>query len=172
MREQNQYAEMLASLLKRYHDLERELVSVADAIRALMVLSPESAIKAPIVPAAVLESVASDVEPADRAGSFDNVRPYRPTQTTGPVGRFSAISMRWACLWMLAESQDGLSTSEIARRMREGGKASNAYNFLSTVSAVLSNMKSRGEVDQTGSDWALTLLGHTAWSVIRPKLNA
>jgi hypothetical protein len=160
-----QYTDMLMSLMQRYAEVERELGSLADAIRALTALSPESL-------AENGGSIGSLPTPPARVFPPPRHIPTvsGPSTASGP-GKYSAISMRWSCLWMLAESApNGLGTSEITERLRAGGKSSTAYNFLSTVSAVLSNMKSRGEADLNEGSWSLTTLGLKSWSAIRPKL--
>jgi hypothetical protein len=86
--------------------------------------------------------------------------------------QFANISVRWGVLWFLAEFADGyVKTSEIANALLEGGYRSEAARFPNLVSAVLSSMKGKLEV-QTNSDdgapgYCLTEKGRQTWAAIR-----
>jgi hypothetical protein len=88
------------------------------------------------------------------------------------VGVYSLISLRWACLWILSQADRvGLSTASITELLVKNGRTSKAGRFASTVSAVLSNMKIKEEVEQTGNYWVLTALGQAALAAIQPRLD-
>jgi hypothetical protein len=92
-----------------------------------------------------------------------------PTRPSAPnAGRFSSISVRWAVLWLLNDDlTEGASTPEIAQHLLSDGVTSKSTNFNSNVSAVLSAMRDRGEVQQDATKWFLTDDGRQAWSHIR-----
>jgi len=90
----------------------------------------------------------------------------------GSPGVYSLLSMRWACLWILSQAgKVGLSTASVAELLERGGRISRAERFASSVSAVLSNMKMKGEVEPIGNYWVLTQLGHAALKAILPRLK-
>jgi hypothetical protein len=85
---------------------------------------------------------------------------------------YSLISIRWACLWILSQAKKmGLSTAAITELLEKGGRTTKAGRFASTVSAVLSNMKIKREVEQVGNYWVLTPTGQAALTVILPRLQ-
>lgn len=81
---------------------------------------------------------------------------------------FSGMSVRWSVLMYLAEHHSPLATvGIIAEALREGGLFSKGQNFNSNVSAVLSQMTSRGEVEKQADRFVLTHQGRDAWDVVR-----
>jgi hypothetical protein len=97
--------------------------------------------------------------------------PPMPTSTE-PLGKYSTISLRWACLWILSEAPDiGLTSAAVTELLLKGGRTSKADRFASTVSAVLSNLKLKKEADLNGSYWALTEHGRNALKAIMPRLK-
>jgi hypothetical protein len=93
-----------------------------------------------------------------------------PAPTLKPQHRFSNISVRWSVLWYLAEDMADkfARTSEIANALLAGGYKSEAVRFANLVSAVLSGMKGKGEVE-TNDDggYRLTEQGRLTWANIR-----
>jgi len=83
--------------------------------------------------------------------------------------RFATMSMRWAILHVLGETQGAMASSDIADALRAGGANSNAVSFNSNVSAVLSKMKSgKGEVSLTESGkWEMTDIGRSVLARIK-----
>jgi hypothetical protein len=85
-----------------------------------------------------------------------------------PRPDFSKISVRWAVLWLLSEYESGpLRTSEIATLLTAGGYQSNSDSFLNAVSAVLSGMKGKGELESTADGYVATDKGRRTWQLIR-----
>lgn len=80
--------------------------------------------------------------------------------------KFQNISMRWAILWFLSESVGPLHTPNIADGLRAGG-VSERPNFNSIVSAILSQMGQKGEVERTDSGHQLTDDGRQIWEGIQ-----
>lgn len=78
--------------------------------------------------------------------------------------------MRWSVLWHLAEFAHGYEkTGEIAKALEAGGyQTKGSGPFGNMVSAVLSKMKSMGEVesDKDGG-YQLTDVGRHAWHMIK-----
>ena len=90
-------------------------------------------------------------------------------QSTASATRFANMSVRWGVLWHLAEFANGYEkTGEIANALLAGGYKSEAARFGNLVSAVLSNMKAKGEVE-TSEDggYRLTDDGRKTWNLIR-----
>ena len=82
-------------------------------------------------------------------------------------GPFAAISVRWSVFLFLAEYAHGPETSGvIADALRAGGSVSQAISFNSNVSAVLSQMANKGEVEKVGDRFSLTRKGMEAWQGI------
>ncbi len=101
-------------------------------------------------------------------------RTTAPASQTSPrtPGIYSLISIRWACLWILSQAgKVGLSTASVADLLEKGGRTSKAERFASSVSAVLSNMKAKAEVEPIGNYWVLTPSGHSALTAILPRLK-
>lgn len=83
--------------------------------------------------------------------------------------RFAKISVRWAALWHLYDFGDQFQkTGEIAAAILAGGYKSEAGRFGNLVSAVISGMKTKGEVE-TNDDggYRLTAKGRATWELIR-----
>lgn len=106
--------------------------------------------------------------------------PPLPTSTIPlrqPDKKYAFLSVRWAILDLLAESE-AKTTGEIADALLKAGLPTKAANFANNVSAVLSNMMKEGkhkEVRQlTDGRWELTDNGHRAIEYIRtmPKFQA
>ena len=86
---------------------------------------------------------------------------------SNPAARYSNMSVRWAVLNLLSEDATGpLATPEIARRLEEGGITTKGARFSSIVSAVISTMKAKGEVEGEGT-YQLTQMGREAWQHIK-----
>jgi hypothetical protein len=81
-----------------------------------------------------------------------------------PHGIFASISVRWSVFLFLTEYAQGPETlGVIADALRAGGSPSKALSFNSNVSAVLSQMANKGEVEKIGDRFALTSKGKTVW---------
>jgi hypothetical protein len=144
---QEHYAAVLADLRDRKNRLSAELAEVDAGISAI-------------------QRLAGELPQGERASW-----PAHPQQTGSGVAsaRFANISVRWGVLWQLAEfSQDFTKTGEIARALLAGGYQSAAERFPNLVSAVLSAMKAKGEVE-TNDDggYRLTEKGRQTWALIR-----
>jgi len=72
-------------------------------------------------------------------------------------------------LWYLAEDAHGfVKTSEVAGALLAGGYKSEALRFPNLVSAVLSTMKAKGEVEPNDDGgYRLTEQGRLTWAHIR-----
>ena len=82
--------------------------------------------------------------------------------------RFAHISVRWGAIWHLAESVEPQKTGEVTAALMKGGYRYNGKTFANSVSAVLSTMKAKGEVEPVGDDgYRLTAHGRTVWDAIR-----
>ena len=116
-------------------------------------------------------------EPAISAATIHRPRPYPDPQPSVPSAadqnaphkRFANISVRWAVLWHLAEFAPGFQkTGEIARAILAGGYNTSAEKFPNMVSAVLSAMKTKGEVEtDDAGGYQLTEDGKRTWNLIR-----
>ncbi|HWT65986.1 MAG TPA: hypothetical protein VN151_07710 [Terracidiphilus sp.] len=80
--------------------------------------------------------------------------------------KYQNISMRWAILWHLSESVGPLQTPTVADGLREGG-VSERPNFNSIVSAILSQMSQKSEVERVEGGYRLTNSGQQTWDGIR-----
>jgi hypothetical protein len=81
-----------------------------------------------------------------------------------PQGVFASISVRWSVFLFLTEYAQGPETlGVIADALRNGGSPSKAQSFNSNVSAVLSQMANKGEVEKIGDRFALTSKGKAVW---------
>jgi hypothetical protein len=83
-------------------------------------------------------------------------------------GLYAGISVRWSVLLFLAERATGAETlGTIADALRAGGSTSKAQSFNSNVSAVLSQMVSKGELAKIDDRFTLTDHGKAVWHGIR-----
>jgi hypothetical protein len=147
------YAAFIAELRSRKARLEAELKDVEAAIASTLRLIGEGPEPA--------QSAAQLVTPAPA--------PLLAQALPKPHKRFANISVRWGVLWHLAEDANGYEkTGEIASALLAGGYRTEATNFSNMVSAVLSNMKVKGEVE-TAEDggYRLTADGHQTWALIK-----
>ena len=82
---------------------------------------------------------------------------------------FARISVRWATLWHLSEFASGFEkTGQIANALKEGGYETNAAQFGNMVSAVLSTMKTKGEVETNEEGgYRITPNGRHTWELIK-----
>jgi hypothetical protein len=81
--------------------------------------------------------------------------------------KFQNISMRWAILWLLSESLGPMQTPSIADALRDGGVAERP-NFNSIVSAILSQMAQKREVERIDSSgYQLTDDGRQIWEGVQ-----
>jgi hypothetical protein len=129
------------------------------------------------------ETVSAEIEALDKAIAILSGTSYEPQAAAPastpsaptyaePQGKYSTISLRWACLWILSEAPEiGLTSATVTELLVKGGRVSKADRFASTVSAVLSNLKLKKEADLNGSYWSLTEHGHNALKVIMPRLK-
>ena len=91
--------------------------------------------------------------------------------------RYASMSVHWAILDLLLDSQQPMTTAEIADALLSRGVQTKAANFVNNVSAVLSSTlrDAHKEVEQTSdSKWALTERGRSKIEYIRttPKFRA
>lgn len=148
------YATILAELMRRRDALTAELNGVTSAISSIMPL----------------------VAPETGGATFRPMAQIAHQPTGGaeapvprPVGDYSHISVRWAALWHLAEFARGpMRNGEIADAIRAGGYHSGAGSFPNAVSAVLSGMRAKGELDgNPDAGYYLTEMGRQIWTAIR-----
>ena len=101
-----------------------------------------------------------------RVGLAPPIPASRPAAPHGPSSqhqKYARISVRWAILHLLSESEP-MATSDIADTLKANGVITRAANFINNVSAVLSTtMKGAGEVEMIEGRWRLTDKG---WSAI------
>jgi hypothetical protein len=153
------YMAVLADLRGRRAKLEAELHDVDAAIGGLQRLLGET-----LTPSAV--PLASSPQSSPNA----DVTQQPHVQAPQPHSRFTNISVRWGTLWYLAEdAHDFVKTGEIANALLAGGYKTKAVNFPNMVSAVLSAMKDKGEVEtkEDGGGYRLTEQGRRTWNAIR-----
>lgn len=90
-------------------------------------------------------------------------------QTVDPHA-FKNMSVRWAILKLFGENQIGLSlpSSEIAKALETGGVETRGERFVGNVSAVVSAMKQKGEIEAAEEGrYRLTVGGREAWNHIQ-----
>ena len=81
---------------------------------------------------------------------------------------YEGMSVRWSVFMYLAEYGGGIGTlSTIADALRSGGLSSKGQSFNSNVSAVLSQMSNKGEIEKNGDRFNLTQHGRTVWEGIQ-----
>ena len=83
---------------------------------------------------------------------------------------YSNMSVRWATLWYLSDNASrAFKTSEVAQAMRQGGyQTTMGDRFGNSVSAVLSSMRAKGEVEAVEDGaYRITEIGRSAWDHIR-----
>jgi hypothetical protein len=139
------YEAVLADLRARRKSVQIELQELDAAIGSIQRLT-----RSPAQPQLFEAAPTSAMAPADKA-------------------RYSTISVRWGVLWHLAEfAGTNDKTGDIATALLAGGYQSDAAKFGNLVSAVLSNMKSKGEVEATeDGGYRLTETGRHTWAMIR-----
>jgi hypothetical protein len=111
---------------------------------------------------------------ATLAGIRREIATQRTTQATlfpeaerSPArAKFQNISMRWAILWLLSETLGSLQTPTVADSLRNGGVAER-QNFNSIVSAILSQMAQKGEVERIDNAYQLTDSGRQVWDGVQ-----
>jgi hypothetical protein len=98
------------------------------------------------------------LHPADPAPSVAKV----------PAGRYSHMSMRWACLKFLTEDNPNvvLTTANIAANLLSGGYPPSP-NLNSKLSAILGQMVTKGEIDKHEEGWLITSHGRDRWEGIK-----
>jgi hypothetical protein len=149
------YTSILAELMRRRDALTLELSGVNAAIEAIRpLLQGES--YAP-------SSVARSSQPHPVANVIPSAAP------TPQIGNYANLSVRWAALWHLAEFARGpMRNAEVAEAILAGGYHSGAGSFPNAVSAVLSGMRSKGEIDGNPEiGYYLTDKGKEIWHTIR-----
>jgi hypothetical protein len=159
------YAAVLAELQTRKSKLEAELREIDAMIGGLQRLIGDEPLQELLVPSPQPSSSAIDLAQAI------NKLPGVNLALLSSRSRFSNISVRWGVIWYLAEDVVGpetAKTGEIASALLEGGHRTQAKRFPNLVSAVLSGMKTKGEVE-TGKDggYRLTEQGRQTYESIR-----
>jgi hypothetical protein len=109
--------------------------------------------------------------PSDLQANPQNHRPEIREQSprVASTRSYRGISVRWAILWMLFEASPvPMTRNRIAEALQRGGISTAGKDFLSNVSAILSQMSSKGEVSQvSGEGWFITERGRSCWELIR-----
>ena len=101
----------------------------------------------------------------DASPSSQTPAPSRP-----PNQKYANMSVRWAILDLLVDSQKAMATAEIADALLVAGVQTRAANFANNVSAVLSTTmrEEHNEVQQLpDGKWELTEKGKEAIEYIR-----
>jgi hypothetical protein len=90
----------------------------------------------------------------------------QPPHSNAP---YAGISVRWAILYLLAEhTTEAMATGQIAKALLAGGIVTKGANFAANVSAVIGGMvRTRKEVEDTGSGYQLTTTGREMWMGIK-----
>jgi hypothetical protein len=148
------YAAVLRDLRERRSALDAAIIEVDTAIAALQRMANMSVGGMPVRPVVSIPPGAGKTA----------ITVELAAQT-----RFANMSVRWGVLWQLAEfTEDFAKTGEIAKALLAGGYKSDATRFGNMVSAVLSQMKAKGEVE-TNDDggYRLTEAGRNTWALIR-----
>lgn len=164
------YRAVLADLQRRRSALEAEIAEIDLAIgplRRLAFPSPESH---PAPPYSVVSGQAVVVAPL-----APGVAVSKPQLQLG--NRYAGLSVRWAVLWHLAEVADGyMRTGEITQAIKDGGYHTDSSHFGNAVSAVLSGMRAKGELEasEDGSGYRISDAGRSTWSLIKqePKFRS
>lgn len=115
-----------------------------------------------------LAQVGASTAPPSQPIIFEPSPPMMPTRSAnGPL--FANISMRWSVLWHLTEFAKGFQkTGEITASLRENGYQTAAANLGNMVSAVLSSMKAKGEVESSvDGGYRITDAGRATWNLIK-----
>lgn len=147
-------------------DLESRRLRCADEIKMLDQLI--SGLRSFVVGNAI-------VSPQSGANSSQPPLETRPALSVptedAPANRcYAGMSVRWAILNLLCEHASGrpMGTAEISAALRAGGITSNAQNFTSNVSAVLSGMvNQRREIEQADNGFQVTEQGRAVWDGIK-----
>ena len=81
---------------------------------------------------------------------------------------YEGMSVRWSVFMYLAHYGGGVGTlSMIADALRSGGLSSKGQSFNSNVSAVLSQMSGKNEIEKNGDRFSLTAHGRSVWEGIQ-----
>jgi hypothetical protein len=82
---------------------------------------------------------------------------------------YTKMSIRWAVLAFMSEVARGpLGTGAIASALEARGMTTNGPSkFGNLVSAVISNLRSKGEIDGTEGMYELTQAGRSMWAHIK-----
>lgn len=101
-------------------------------------------------------------------GILRNIQPQLfPAASIPERAIYQNISIRWAILWFLSESVGPVQTPVIANALRNGGVAERP-NFNSIVSAILSQMAQKAELERAGEGgYQLTDIGRAVWDGIK-----
>lgn len=110
-----------------------------------------------------------------RLGNASTQLASAPVQADRQAGKLEAainyanISVRWAVLALLAEVADGpMGTGAIAEALQARGVVKEGPSrFGNIVSAVISNLKTKGEVESVDGLYQLTDPGRTMWAHIK-----
>lgn len=145
------YAAVLADMRERRVRLGVEIRELDNAIASLERLANLGTHRPPSPPATV-------AQPAIQHGADEQTE-----------GNYARISVRWAVLWHLTEfSARPEKTGEITDALTRGGYVSQAGKFGNFVSAVLSTMKAKGEVQTTeDGGFFVTDSGRQTWRAIK-----
>ena len=126
--------------------------------------------------AAELEQLDASIAVLQRQGNLaldppkkPDVSPTYSPRQLGEMANYSHMSVRWATLWYLSGSAGtARKTGDIAKALRDGGYPTTMGDrFSNSVSAVLSAMKTKGEVETTEDGaYCITDNGQAAWDHI------
>ena len=122
----------------------------------------------------VIAALRASLTSAD-AATRDQAKPLPFAQPIGLASPTSAlyagISVRWALLSMMGDHTSvPLTTSEMAERLIAGGVRSGGERFSANVSAVVSDMKTRQELEVAeDGKYRISARGREVWEGIKQK---
>jgi hypothetical protein len=159
------YTSILAELRRRRDALAAELRGVEMAIAAILPLAGGESAGG----RSTQLSVPQERPDASATTTAVVVSDRVAAELVSQVGDYSRLSVRWAALWHLGEFAKGpMRNSEIADAIRAGGYQSSAGSFPNAVSAVLSAMRAKGEIDgNVEIGYFLTDKGRQIWETIK-----
>lgn len=100
------------------------------------------------------------------------VKPLPFPQAPITEARFEGISVRWAILSLMTDHTpdgDSLTPAQMSEALVAGGVRSGGVNFAANVSAVVSAMKAKNELEPTGEGgtYRVTAHGRDVWQTIK-----
>ncbi|HEY2431570.1 MAG TPA: hypothetical protein VGI12_02780 [Vicinamibacterales bacterium] len=148
------YRVVLADLHARRKRISEELAEIESTVAVIERILARSGSAVAIVSAERSEMISSSRPPARAGGNIN----------------FANMSVRWAVLGFLAEEATGpMGSGALANALRQRGlEKQGPSRFGNVVSAVISNLKAKGEIEAVdGGLYQLTAAGRAMWAHIR-----